>query len=96
MLIVPCHGIQHFNIDVENREMSLVHWQRSADVPIGLPFNMANYAAMLMMVAQVTGYKPKELVYQVSNAHMYNQHTEIVDELLSRPCLLYTSPSPRD
>ncbi|HAC56013.1 TPA: thymidylate synthase [Candidatus Saccharibacteria bacterium] len=85
VLIVPCHGIQHFNIDVENREMSLVHWQRSADVPIGLPFNMANYAAMLMMVAQVTGYKPKELVYQVSNAHMYNQHTEIVDELLSRP-----------
>ncbi len=83
-LIVPCHGLQHYNIDTVNKEISLVHWQRSADVPIGLPFNMVHYAALLMMVGQVTGYKPKELIFQLSNAHIYDQHKEKVDELLER------------
>ena len=84
VLVVPCHGLQHYNIDVENQEISLVHWQRSADVPIGLPFNMVHYAALLMMVGQVTGYKPKELIFQISNAHIYDQHSEVVTGLLSR------------
>lgn len=83
-LVVPCHGLQHYNIDTINQEISLVHWQRSADVPIGLPFNMIHYAALLMMVGQVTGYKPSKLVYQLSNAHIYDQHIEKVDELLAR------------
>ncbi len=83
-LIVPCHGLQHYNVDTYNKEISLVHWQRSADVPVGLPFNMVHYAALLMMVGQVTGYKPKELVFQISNAHIYDQHFEKVDELLDR------------
>lgn len=84
VLVVPCHGLQHFNIDIENNEMSLVHWQRSADVPIGLPFNMIHYGALLMMMAQVTGYKPKEVVYQLSNAHIYDQHRDHAEELISR------------
>lgn len=84
VLVVPCHGLQHYNVDPERGEISLVHWQRSADVPIGLPFNFIHYAALLMMVGQVTGYKPKELVYQLSNAHVYEQHLPHVDELLSR------------
>lgn len=83
-LIVPCHGMQHYNIDTYNKEISLVHWQRSADVPIGLPFNMVHYAALLMMVGQVTGYKPKELIFQISNAHIYNDSFGNVDELLKR------------
>lgn len=84
VLIVPCHGLQHYNIDTIRGEMSLVHWQRSADVPIGLPFNMVHYAALLMMMAQVTGYKPKELVFQISNAHIYKQHLTLVDDILQR------------
>jgi thymidylate synthase len=84
VLVVPCHGLQHYNIDVDNKEISLVHWQRSADTPIGLPFNMAHYAALLMMVGQVTGYKPRELVFQISNAHIYKQHDELADEIISR------------
>lgn len=84
VLIVPCHGMQHYNVDVHKKEISLVHWQRSADVPIGLPFNFVHYAALLIMVAQVTGYKPKKLVYQISNAHYYNQHDTIVDEVITR------------
>ena len=83
-LIVPCHGLQHFNIDIPNKEISLIHWQRSADVPIGLPFNMVHYAAMLMMVGQVTGYKPKELIHQISNAHIYDGSKDNVDEILKR------------
>lgn len=97
VLVVPCHGLQHYNVDVNNKEISLVHWQRSADVPIGLPFNMVHYAALLMMVSQVTGYKPKELVFQLSNAHIYNQHETIVAELLQRESLpfpkLYIDPT---
>lgn len=84
VLVVPCHGLQHYNVDTVNGEISLVHWQRSADVPIGLPFNMVHYAALLMMVGQVTGYKPSKLVYQLSNAHIYDQHIDTVDELLAR------------
>ena len=84
VLVVPCHGLQHYNIDTVNKEISLVHWQRSADVPIGLPFNMVHYGALLMMVGQVTGYTPKELVFQISNAHIYDQHDEHVEELLAR------------
>lgn len=83
VLVVPCHGLQHYNIDTENQEISLVHWQRSADVPIGLPFNFAHYAALLMMVGQVTDYKPRELIYQISNAHIYDQHKEVVEDLTS-------------
>lgn len=84
VLVVPCHGLQHYNVDTLNGELSLVHWQRSADVPIGLPFNMVHYAALAMMVGQVTGLKPKELVFQLSNAHIYEQHLDAVDELLER------------
>ena len=84
VLIVPCHGLQHYNVDTETKEISLVHWQRSADVPIGLPFNMVHYAALLMMVGQVTGYKPKELVFQLSNAHIYANSVGNADELLKR------------
>lgn len=84
VLVVPCHGLQHYNIDIRNKEISLVHWQRSADAPIGFPFNLVHYAALLMMIGQVTGYKPKELVVQISNAHIYNQHLEKVKEILKR------------
>jgi thymidylate synthase len=97
VLVVPCHGLQHYNIDVKNGEMSLVHFQRSGDVPIGVPFNMVHYALLLIMVAQVTGYKPRKLVHVISNAHMYDQHAAMVEELLSRPAypfpLLKVDPS---
>lgn len=84
VIIVPCHGLQHFNVDPVRGEISLVHWQRSADVPVGLPFNLVHYAALLMMVGQVTGYKPKELVCQISNAHIYGPEVQAVEELLKR------------
>lgn len=84
VLVVPCHGMQHYNINTQEGTMSLVHWQRSCDAPIGLPFNLVHYGALLMMVAQVTGYKPDKLVFQISNGHIYEPQINKVDELLER------------
>ena len=82
VVVVPCHGFLHFNINGD--EMSLHHFQRSADAPVGLVFNFVHYAALLIMMAQVTGYKPKELVYTTSDTHIFNNQFEAVSELLSR------------
>lgn len=84
VVVVPCHGQLHFNINVKHGDFTLVHWQRSADAPVGLPFNMIHYAALMTMFGQVTGYKPKELVYQISNAHIYKRHYEKTEEILER------------
>lgn len=84
VVIVPCHGLMRFDINTFTGEMSLVHYQRSADSPVGLPFNMIHYAAMLTMMAQVTGYKPKEIVYFVDSGQIYKRHYEKVVELLTR------------
>jgi thymidylate synthase len=68
---VPCHGLQHYNIDVKNGEMSFVHFQRSGDVPIGVPFNMVHYALLLIMVAQVTGLQAAQTrSYYLECAHV--------------------------
>ncbi len=85
VLVVPCHGLQHFNIDTERQEISLVHFQRSADVPVGVPFNLLHYSVILSIVGQLTGYKPAELIQVCSNAHFYDRQREAVEELLSRP-----------
>lgn len=84
VVVVPCHGDLRFDVDTESGEMSLVHKQRSADVPVGLPFNMIHYAAILHMMAKVTGYRPKELVYMIDNAHIYKRHHEQVQRILER------------
>lgn len=82
VVVVPCHGFMH--VIVNNGELSVHHFQRSADVPVGLVFNMVQYALFTMMLAQVTGYKAKELVYTLSDAHMFMQQAEAVDEMLAR------------
>lgn len=84
VVVVPCHGLVRFDVDTDNHEMSLVHVQRSIDTPVGLPFNFIHYGALLLMVAQVTGYKAKELVYILDNAHIYKRHVAITRELLKR------------
>lgn len=84
-VIVPCHGLQHYHIVTSRGEIKLTHQQRSADSPIGLPFNFVHYASLLMMIGQVTGYKPTKLVYFISDAHYYDRHIEKVIELISRP-----------
>lgn len=83
VVVAPCHGWFHVHINTRTREMTLVHRQRSADAPVGLVFNFIQYAALLLMLAQVTGYVPKELVYFVDDAHIYIKQMEDVERLLA-------------
>jgi len=83
-VVVPCHGLQHFIVDLATGTIDLHHFQRSGDVPVGVPYNMTGYAAVLMMVAQVTGYKPGALRHIISDAHYYTTSQPAVEELVTR------------
>ena len=74
MALPPCHVL--FQFYVAEGRLSCQLYQRSADVFLGLPFNIASYALLTMMVAQVTGYAPGELVHTLGDAHLYQNHVE--------------------
>lgn len=84
VVVAPCHGWMHFLTNTETGELSLHMFQRSADFPIGIPSNMVQYAALLMMVAHVTNLKPKEFIHSFSDAHIYEDQIDSVHEMLSR------------
>jgi thymidylate synthase len=74
MRLAPCHVL--FQFWVGGGRLSCQLYQRSADVFLGVPFNIASYALLLTMVAQVTGYQPGELVHTLGDAHLYRNHLE--------------------
>ncbi|MCB1508187.1 MAG: thymidylate synthase [Hyphomicrobiaceae bacterium] len=82
MALPPCHCL--FQFYVADGRLSLQLYQRSADVFLGVPFNIASYALLLAMVAQVTGLKPGSFVHTLGDAHLYANHFEQAELQLSR------------
>jgi len=74
MRLPPCHVLFQFYAEPVRLELSLQVYQRSADVFLGLPFNVASYALLLSMVAQCVGYKPHRLLFALGDAHLYKNH----------------------
>lgn len=82
MALPPCHLL--FQFYVAHGRLSCQLYQRSADIFLGVPFNIASYALLTMMVAQVTGLKPGEFIHTLGDAHLYLNHLEQVQTQLAR------------
>ena len=82
MALAPCHAL--FQFYVADGKLSCQLYQRSADIFLGVPFNIASYALLTLMMAQVTGLKPGDFVHTLGDAHLYLNHLEQTREQLSR------------
>ena len=96
MALPPCHAFLQFYVSNDKKYLSCQLYQRSADTFLGVPFNIASYALFTAILAQVCGYKPKEFVHTIGDAHIYKDHFDVVKEQISRTpypkCQLVLNP----
>ena len=89
MALPPCHLLFQFyvhDIDSDRPGLSCQLYQRSADLLLGVPFNIASYALFVMMIAQVLGYEARDFVHSFGDLHLYNNHLDQAREQLTREC----------
>jgi thymidylate synthase len=82
MALAPCHCL--FQSYVADGKLSCQLYQRSADIFLGVPFNIASYALLTLMMAQVTGFKPGEFIHTFGDVHLYLNHIGQAEEQLTR------------
>lgn len=84
MALPPCHSLFQFYVSADGKKLSLQLYQRSADLFLGVPFNIASYSLLLAMVSQVCGFEPYEFVHTLGDAHIYLDHLNQINEQLTR------------
>lgn len=84
MLLPPCHSFFQFNVDTKNKKLNLQMYQRSADMFLWVPFNIASYSALLLLISKITWLIPWTFTHTLWDAHIYKNHLEQVNLQLSR------------
>jgi dihydrofolate reductase/thymidylate synthase len=83
-VLMPCHGITiQFNVSSDNY-LDCMMMQRSADLGLGVPFNIASYALLTYMIGEITGYKPRRLIMNFGDTHIYESHVKALEEQIKR------------